>query len=685
MAKVYCATQLRLDRRVAVKVLPPALTEDPSFVQRFKREATVLAKFSHPHIVPVFDTSEEEGIHYIVMAYIEGHGGKATTLRDLIDAEPLDLARAVSVMRQCLSALQYAHEKSIIHRDIKPGNILIDAAGDAHLADFGIASTRGGTLGDVTLTVTGSTLGTARYMAPEQVESASLADARSDLYSMGLVFYEMLVGYVPEAKTFLPGNLVTKKKRGKGFVLPSLFKPGQIDERFDQVILRAIQPDPEDRFQTAAEMLEAVTRAVEESRAAAMQRQAARRRRKALKGFAVAASLLVCAAGAGAAYYLWPSAAQKESSSALAAAPPPADAAASVDAPAKTIASLSPAPSPAVEAPLTPRKPVAAPQAPLADAATPSPAASPDVPTPEAPPPTPVAPTPAPPPAPAAAPVASPNAAAAAPASVLTPASQNPAPAPAPTPEPPAPTPAPAATAAPAPSPPNPGVNPLGNDASPQQPKVADAQPTQPPATQPAADPNRATLASAENLPKPAEPAAKPTVTTPAPPPAPVKPPEPPRDLAAEARAAAWFRNVEERRLNVLINGKAKMESPVPPLQPRWKVDNRVAQVGLSATSEVVVIVEGNAPAALGTGDVREETRMEQRQRLIGHRAERVRRGKQWVVEQVPVYETIEVPVQVQIRTYRGRLIPIDEKSAEWKLDGNTVILTTKKKMFGSK
>ena len=238
MAKVYCATQTRLDRKVAVKVLPPTLTEDPSFVLRFKREATVLAKFSHANIVPVFDTGEEQGIHYIVMGYIEGPSGRASTLRDLIDSKPLDVDHAIRIMQQCLSALQYAHEKSIIHRDIKPGNILMDAEGNAHLADFGIASTRGGNIGDATLTVSGSTLGTARYMAPEQTESASKADARSDLYSLGLVFYEMLVGYVPEAKTFLPGDFLTTKKQNKAFVLPSVFKPGEIDERLDRIILR---------------------------------------------------------------------------------------------------------------------------------------------------------------------------------------------------------------------------------------------------------------------------------------------------------------------------------------------------------------------------------------------------------------------------------------------------------------
>jgi hypothetical protein len=236
MGTVYRGTQLNLDREVAIKVLSPELTGNEAFRRRFRREAGALAALDHPNIVTVHDLDVEDGLHYIVMAYVAGPDGPPLSLRELM-VEPLEEELALRVVQQTCSALSYAHGRGIVHRDIKPGNILLDAQGNAKLADFGIARVAAAQGVEQTLTVPGSVMGTLRYMAPEQKLDAASADARSDLYSLGVVFYEMLTGQVPEGR----------------FELPAQARQG-LDPRLDGIVDRALRAAAEQRYQSAEEM-----------------------------------------------------------------------------------------------------------------------------------------------------------------------------------------------------------------------------------------------------------------------------------------------------------------------------------------------------------------------------------------------------------------------------------------------
>ncbi|MEA2195244.1 MAG: eukaryotic-like serine/threonine-protein kinase, partial [Solirubrobacteraceae bacterium] len=192
MAEVYCATDMQLGRNVALKILHERFAADEEFVERFKREASSAAGLAHQHVVAVYDRGEWEGTSYIAMEFVSGR----TLKQIIVEKGPLEPQRAVDLTVQILRAARFAHRRGIIHRDFKPQNVIVDDDGRAKVTDFGIARA-----GASDMTQTGSILGTAQYLSPEQAQGHAVG-ARSDLYSIGIIHYELLTGRVPiEAET----------------------------------------------------------------------------------------------------------------------------------------------------------------------------------------------------------------------------------------------------------------------------------------------------------------------------------------------------------------------------------------------------------------------------------------------------------------------------------------------------
>ena len=249
MASVYKAYQASMDRNVAVKVLPGELAESKEFAGRFQQEARIIAHLEHPHILPVFDYGESDGISYLVMRYLE-----AGTLKDRLSAGPLSMDEIDRTLEQFADALGYAHSQGIVHRDLKPANALVDAQGNLFLTDFGIAKLLEGTSH---FTKTDAVMGTPAYISPEQAQGRPV-DARSDIYSLGIILYEMVTGRVPfMADTPLA---IIFQHVSDPLPLPSSLKPG-LPEALEQVILKALAKDPGDRFASAAEFASAWKRA----------------------------------------------------------------------------------------------------------------------------------------------------------------------------------------------------------------------------------------------------------------------------------------------------------------------------------------------------------------------------------------------------------------------------------------
>jgi len=241
MADVWLAEDQELGRRVAVKILHERYATDEQFVERFRREATHAAGLSHPNIVSIYDRGVAEGSYYIVMEYIEGR-----TLKELIVTRgPCPVPVAISYTRQILAALRYAHKNGIIHRDIKPHNVIVDREGRVKVADFGIARA-----GASEMTEAGSIVGTAQYLSPEQARGAPV-DESSDLYSTGIVLYELLTGTVPfTGETPVE---IAMKHLSQTPDAPSTRRP-DIPHDLDLVVLRALAKEPADRYRTAAEL-----------------------------------------------------------------------------------------------------------------------------------------------------------------------------------------------------------------------------------------------------------------------------------------------------------------------------------------------------------------------------------------------------------------------------------------------
>jgi protein involved in polysaccharide export with SLBB domain len=262
MGVVYKARQKRLDRLVALKILSPKIGQDPAFAARFQREARAMAMLSHPNIVAVYDFGQtasptgkqatdeglresatpsggskdedncsEAGLYYFLMEFVDG-----VNVRQLLDSGRLAPEEALAIVPQICEALQYAHDHGVVHRDIKPENVLLDKEGRVKIADFGIAKLVARDAKDLTLTGAGQIVGTPQYMAPEQIEHPLQVDHRADIYSLGVVFYQMLTGELPIGR----------------FVPPS--KKVHIDVRLDEVVLRALEKEPEQRYQQASEI-----------------------------------------------------------------------------------------------------------------------------------------------------------------------------------------------------------------------------------------------------------------------------------------------------------------------------------------------------------------------------------------------------------------------------------------------
>src|SRR4051812_3197668 len=249
MAEVWCAEDEVLGRRVALKLLGGRFAEDPEFRERFRREAQAAAGLAHPNIVGIFDRAEWEGITYIAMELVDGR-----TLKELVaERGPLPPAIAVSFVEQVLRALGYAHRRGIVHRDVKPQNVIIDAEGTAKVADFGIARAT-----NSEMTQTGAIVGTMQYMSPEQAQGLPV-DSRSDLYSAGVVLYELLTGRVPfegEAPVSIALKHVNERP-----VPPGQLRPG-VAPALEAVVLRSMEKDPALRFQSAEEFIAALQAAL---------------------------------------------------------------------------------------------------------------------------------------------------------------------------------------------------------------------------------------------------------------------------------------------------------------------------------------------------------------------------------------------------------------------------------------
>ncbi|HTA36228.1 MAG TPA: protein kinase, partial [Solirubrobacteraceae bacterium] len=247
MADVYLAEDQLLGRQVAVKLLHHHFAEDQEFVERFKREASSAAGLSHQNIVGIFDRGEWQGTYYIAMEYVAGR-----SLKTLVREQgPLDPVQAIDIVIQILRAARFAHRRGVIHRDLKPHNVIIDEEGRARVTDFGIARA-----GASDMTLTGSIMGTAQYLSPEQAQG-HVVSGSSDLYSIGVILYELLTGTVPfdgETAVAIAFKQVSAQPHPPSEVNPS------VPPALDAIVLRALAKDPAQRYADADEFIAALQR-----------------------------------------------------------------------------------------------------------------------------------------------------------------------------------------------------------------------------------------------------------------------------------------------------------------------------------------------------------------------------------------------------------------------------------------
>jgi len=247
MATVYKGYQPSLDRYVAIKVMHPMFKGNPQFFERFKREARIVAKLEHPNIIPIHDFNEHKGEPYLVMRYVEGD-----TLKPRLEGQPMPPNDVLRIIRPVCSALNYAHNQGVLHRDIKPSNIMVTTDGTIFVTDFGLA--RMVEAGESTLSQD-MMVGTPQYISPEQAQGVKELDGRTDIYSLGVVLYEMLTGRVPfSADTpfaTVHDHIYTPLPP------PSSVNPN-INPAVERMLLKALAKDPQDRYATAKDLLEAV-------------------------------------------------------------------------------------------------------------------------------------------------------------------------------------------------------------------------------------------------------------------------------------------------------------------------------------------------------------------------------------------------------------------------------------------
>jgi len=254
MGAVYLAEQPGLGREVAIKELILSAVADPTALKRFMQEAQVMARTSHPNLVQVHDLEQIGDANYIVLEFVRGK-----SLRDRINQGTLPLPQTFAVMHGVLQALDYAHKHAIVHRDMKPENVLMSDEGDVKVADFGIARLTDDSGAGSTATKTGTTVGTPQYMSPEQVASSKV-DGRSDLYSAGIMFYELVVGQPPFTASEADGPFTLMAKHVQAPPKPpSVHRPG-LDMGLEEVILKSLSKRPEERYQSGQEFDDAMSR-----------------------------------------------------------------------------------------------------------------------------------------------------------------------------------------------------------------------------------------------------------------------------------------------------------------------------------------------------------------------------------------------------------------------------------------